>query len=179
MFLWSFWSLLNEEASKEKPWGEELCEPNRLCPKAAGLGATGDSETLPVRALSPRGDFEEDSCSQTSDQAILHKRSTSLMLVQWHLELVAVFLHHTVLFKNVIYRRKKQACPENLILSWLLVLYWKKALLTSKPVWTRRNSSQCPSSLSARKGGAFTGIIIVMWICFLRSQWDMTFYEDW
>lgn len=108
-----------------------------------------------------------------SDQAILHKRSSSLMLVQWHLELVVVFLHHTVLFRNVIYRRKKQACPENLILSWLLVLYWEKALLTAKPVWTRRNSNQYPSSLSARKGGTFTGIIIVMWI----FSWDLS--ETW
>lgn len=36
MHLGSLWFLLNEEASKEKPCREELCEPNWLCPKAAG-----------------------------------------------------------------------------------------------------------------------------------------------
>lgn len=146
MHLWSFWSLLNEEASKEKPWGEELCEPNRLCLEAEGCGCHGGCETLAVRASSPRGDFEEDSCSQTSHQAFLHKRNTSLMLVQWYLELVAVFLHHTVLFQNAIYQRKKQGYLDNFILPCLLVLYWKKALLTGKLVSIRSNSSQCPSS---------------------------------
>lgn len=114
--------------------------------KLQAVGATAGCETLAVSCLSPRGDFEEDSCSQTSDQAILHKRNISLMLVQWHLELVAVFLHHTVLFQNVIYQRKRQGCPDNFFLSWFLVLCWKKALLTGKPVSTKSNASQCPPS---------------------------------
>lgn len=143
--IWGHSGLYSMKKPPKKSLGEKSCV-SQTVPWGCRLWVPREAVRPWLWGLSPRGDFEEDSCSQTSDQAILHKRNISLMLVQWHLELVAVFLHHTVLFKDVIYQRKRQGCSDNLSLSWFLVLYWKKALLTGKPVSTRRNLSQCPSS---------------------------------
>lgn len=143
--IWGHSGLYSMKKPPKKSLRRRVVWPTGCVPRLQAAGATGDCDTLAVRALSPRGAFEEDSCSQTSDQAILYKRNISLMLVLWHLELSG-FLHHTVLFKNVIYQRKRQGCPDNLILSWLLELYWREALLNGEPVSTRSNSSQHPSS---------------------------------
>lgn len=110
-------SLMREPLQKSLiSWGKELCGPTWLCP--AGCRCHGRLQTSGWKS-SAKERFEENSCSQSSNQASLHERNISLTLVEWHLEPEAL-LFNIFLFKDVIYQ--KQGFLDDLSLFWLLVL---------------------------------------------------------
>lgn len=156
-----------KKTPKKSP-GEKNCVNQTGCAlRLQAVGPTGSCETLAVRTISQRG-FWRGFLQSDIRSSYSAQETISLMLVQWFLKLVALFLHHTVLFQNVIYQRKRQGCPDNFILSclWYSIerrSYWLANEYQQGAIQANVHPVLC---LSARKGSTFTGIIIVMWICF-------------